>query len=590
MNNDKDLFNQLDDLFGEINVDQASLLVGGEISPSQNDYESELIEKLNNNEIELTDQVISEIRSNITEGGDVDLRLTEYLRNKYALDEEQEEVEEISEKYAIDIAQPKVIKEEAEDISQPLAHRQALPDQLGGYVKKNNLEHKPESEHKDSLTEKVEHLSSQLGIIRQTLDEQGQTIVAGIGQGGDGQTPGSGEVRLQKMDDVDMDGIKPGQTVCWDPDLNSGTGGWYPCDGGGGGGGTIQPATTGAVFGCQRVKGGKDQCADLYWGSKDDYDTWYNDGVTFEDIRNTAAKLIQSDIKAIAGCFALEYTPSSAYPGANESDNWIAAGLVDCDDNILPPESVSTSGTSSPLGPEGYFLVYDDPSDCGEGDEGCESTAVDYIGCSPVLPVDEDDTDPDAYTNELKYGDQVDYDSDPQLGVPVEDENGDPIVGVNAILAISFEGCDKDTMEGKYSVYYATATGIKVAYYTDSSVGAPDRSFFIANANCDTTVEPPEEQEQVIGCLAVDGCKEVSGVDEDGNVNKYGQIYFGNGVADDSDKVTNDSGSDVDNAQKLLFVVSKKDEIYTIDEITGEINAIWTVTYLDLDGNTKFIE
>ena len=594
MTNDKNLFNQLDDLFEEINVDQASLLVGGEIKPSQNDYESELIEKLNNNEIELTDQVISEIRSNITEGGDVDLRLTEYLRNKYALDEEQEEVEEISENYSIDIAQPKVIKEEAaeaEDILQPLDHIQALADQLGGYVKKNNLEQKPESEHKDSLTEKVEYLSSQLGIIRQALDEQGQTIVAGIGQGGDGQTPGSGEVRLQKMDDVDMDGIKPGQTVCWDPDLNSGTGGWYPCDGGGGGGGgTIQPATTGAVFGCQRVKGGKDQCADLYWGSKDDYDTWYNDGVTFGDIRNTNAKPIQSDIKAIAGCFSLEYTPSSTYPGANESDNWIAAGLVDCDDNILPPESVSASGTSSPLGPEGYFLVYDDPSDCGEGDEGCDGTAVDYIGCSPVLPVDEDDTEPDAYTNELKYGDQVDYDSDPQSGVSVEDENGDPIVGVNAILAISFEGCDKDTMEGKYSVYYATATGIKVAYYTDSTVGAQDRSFFIANANCDTTVEPPEEQEQVIGCLAVDGCKEVSGVDEDGDVNKYGQIYFGNGVVDDSDKVLDDSGSDVDNAQKLLFVVSKKDEIYTIDEITGEITAIWTVTYLDFDGNTKFID
>jgi hypothetical protein len=40
MNNDKDLFNQLDDLFEEINVDQASLLVGGEIAPSQNDYEA----------------------------------------------------------------------------------------------------------------------------------------------------------------------------------------------------------------------------------------------------------------------------------------------------------------------------------------------------------------------------------------------------------------------------------------------------------------------------------------------------------------------------------------------------------------------
>ena len=71
MTNDKDLFGQLDDLFESINLDEAADLAreaGSEIEPTQEEYEQELIQKLNNNEIELTDEVINEIKEVITEG------------------------------------------------------------------------------------------------------------------------------------------------------------------------------------------------------------------------------------------------------------------------------------------------------------------------------------------------------------------------------------------------------------------------------------------------------------------------------------------------------------------------------------------
>ena len=250
MTNDKDLFSQINDLFEGVNVDQASELVGEEIVPSQEDYEKELINKLNNNEIELTDEVIDEVKKVIVEGGEVDLRITEFLRKKFEIEQEEKAQQQFNEEVALprDEAKPFGLTESTETPAEPamsLDYIQNLAGDLSSFVKSKDLGKKSETEVSDALTEKVEYLTNQLGIIRQTLDEQGKSIVSGIGQGGDGQTPGSGEVRLQKMDDVDMDGIKPGQTVCWDPDLNSGTGGWYPCDGGGGsgGGGTIQPPT-----------------------------------------------------------------------------------------------------------------------------------------------------------------------------------------------------------------------------------------------------------------------------------------------------------------------------------------------------------
>ena len=56
------------------------------------------------------------------------------------------------------------------------------------------------------------------------------TMVSGIGQGGDGQTPGSGEVRVLKMDDVlHGNSISDGDVLVWDEVQ----GGFIPVSGGG---------------------------------------------------------------------------------------------------------------------------------------------------------------------------------------------------------------------------------------------------------------------------------------------------------------------------------------------------------------------
>lgn len=579
MTNDKDIFSQLDELFEDVDVDQAALLAGGEIEPTQEDYEKELIQKLNNNEIELTDKVIEEVKKVIKEGGEVDQRITEFLREKLNISEEVERTE------------PEVIAETRDDTpylfdtepeespTEVIDHIQLLANQLGGYVKKNNLQQKSEPEVADALTEKVEYLTNQLGIIRQTLDEQGKTIVSGIGQGGDGQTPGSGEVRLQKQDDVDMDGIKPGQTLCWDPDMYSGTGGWYPCDGGGGGGGgTIQPPTTGAVFGCKRVK----DCADLYWGPLSVYETWFDGGNLFGDL--TGAKLIKNDIKAITGAIAMSYEPQGTVPETFYSKEWNAVGVVDCNDVVLDSDSISTEGISSPVGPEGYFLVFDDPDGCGEDQEGCEPLPINPIGCPVLEPTDE-------YTNKLVWGTQDDYDNydvDTPTGVPIE-KDGSEIEGVLEIKAVTFEGCDRDSMRGKYNVYYTniSGAGIKIVSIYDDTFGVENRSAFIADAECDTNIPEEPIPPTIPGCLATDGCKEVSDVDTNGDPNNDGKLYWGNGIEAESLPVE-DNGLQVDGVQKLLFVISAPGTRYVVED-DGTITGDWQLTYQKFDGNNDTV-
>lgn len=586
MTNNKNFFNdELDDLFEGVSLDEASILAGGEIQPTQEEYEKELIDKLNNNEVEFTDEVIAEVKKVIREGGEVDQRITEFLRDKFEISNDEVEYSEPVSEDSQDT--PNLFKEnDYEDAGEVVNHIQDLANQLGGYVKKRNLDKKTEPEISDALTEKVDYLTSQLGIIRQTLDEQGQTIVAGIGQGGDGQSPGSGEVRLQKQDDVNMDGIQPGQTLCWDPDLYSGTGGWYACDGGGGGGGggTIQPAVQGAVWGCKKVK----DCADLYWGTKEEYEAWYADGA-LSDISVSTATLVKEEIRVINGCIALEYTPSSTSPGASTSDKWYAVGAVDCNDNIIDTEDIFTPGDSSVFGPQGYFLVYDDPSDCSELGEGCDPTQVEIHGCNPVL----DAVDP--LTNELRWGTEDDYNNwDPtetdadRLDIPVLDASGAAITNVKSITAVLFEGCDKTSMEGKYTIYYkeSGSSVSKFAEIYDDTSNVTDKSVFIANAQCDTTVQPPDPQDQILGCLAADGCKEVSGEDPAGNANPVGNLYWGDGDQATSDVVTDESGNPITDCQKLLFAVSAKDIEYEILP-DGTIDGVWEVSYLDFTGNIK---
>ena len=83
----------------------------------------------------------------------------------------------------------------------------------------------------DLLEERLQNMQRQLDRMRGIMMES--TMVSGIGQGGDGQTPGSGEVRILKMDDVIPDGIEDGNTLVWDANLGKFVPGHGSTSGGG---------------------------------------------------------------------------------------------------------------------------------------------------------------------------------------------------------------------------------------------------------------------------------------------------------------------------------------------------------------------
>ena len=88
------------------------------------------------------------------------------------------------------------------------------------------------------LQKQIFQISTSLGGLREA------TLVSGIGQGGDGQTPGSGEVRLARLDDVDLDleNLSDGDTLIWD----SSTGTFVGGAGGTGGGGAVSKIIAGS--------------------------------------------------------------------------------------------------------------------------------------------------------------------------------------------------------------------------------------------------------------------------------------------------------------------------------------------------------
>ena len=95
-----------------------------------------------------------------------------------------------------------------------------LSDKLSTYVNRTNTKY-VEPDPQD-LSVIVENLSKQIQDVRRLVLEN--TIVSGIGQGGDGQTPGSGEVWFYRLDDVNMDGLEDGDTIIWDQE----SGKWVP--------------------------------------------------------------------------------------------------------------------------------------------------------------------------------------------------------------------------------------------------------------------------------------------------------------------------------------------------------------------------
>ena len=84
--------------------------------------------------------------------------------------------------------------------------------QISKNAKSENLQLKEVSHSLDE--ERLRNLETELIKTRQLFREA--TMVSGIGQGGDGQTPGSGEVRLARLDDVSIDNINDGDSLIWD--------------------------------------------------------------------------------------------------------------------------------------------------------------------------------------------------------------------------------------------------------------------------------------------------------------------------------------------------------------------------------------
>ena len=94
-------------------------------------------------------------------------------------------------------------------------HIQATADRLGKFISSEDKKVRREIDGYNSLTEeerrdrKIQILENEVSKIAQMTrahfpGEGGENLVSGIGQGGDGQTPGSGAVWLWDLDDVDI--------------------------------------------------------------------------------------------------------------------------------------------------------------------------------------------------------------------------------------------------------------------------------------------------------------------------------------------------------------------------------------------------
>ena len=101
----------------------------------------------------------------------------------------------------------------------------------------------------------IEHLSAEVAKIKRMVTEN--TLVSGIGQGGDGQLPGSGEVRINRMDDVNPDGLEDGNILVWDGSVGK----WVP--------GRVDDGTIITV--CDNIDGGNSRGGDRYNGVYSNY-------------------------------------------------------------------------------------------------------------------------------------------------------------------------------------------------------------------------------------------------------------------------------------------------------------------------------
>ena len=125
-------------------------------------------------------------------------------------------VEEVVSTIQEDVVETPVEPTPEVDVTSQLNSVDYLADKLTRYVKRTNTGVQPEQEI--NINEAIENLTRQVHDVRRMVLEN--TIVSGIGQGGDGQTPGSGEVLLNRLDDVDPSQLNHGDTLVWDSEEN----------------------------------------------------------------------------------------------------------------------------------------------------------------------------------------------------------------------------------------------------------------------------------------------------------------------------------------------------------------------------------
>ena len=112
-----------------------------------------------------------------------------------------------------DLPEPAVFEDVVQTPEQPvMGMMDDLTNKLSTYLTRTGTKHK-EPDPQD-LQVVVENLQRQIQDVRRLVMES--TVVSGIGQGGDGQGPGSGEVWFKRLDDVDMNDLQDGDTIIWD--------------------------------------------------------------------------------------------------------------------------------------------------------------------------------------------------------------------------------------------------------------------------------------------------------------------------------------------------------------------------------------
>ena len=575
MTNDKDLFSQINELFDSASLDEASELIGDKIQPSQKEKEKELIEKLNRNEIEFTEDIVDAITDQLTTDGEIDPSLTEVLREHVELKKEREvedaedvveEVEEVDpsvylrQENPAEVVEPQVVKEpevQREDYISKLG--QTMSQTIARRFKQSAVDNSP----KDfQLSERIDHLNTQVAILRNALMESsGRSMVSGIGNSGDGSTPGSGEVRINNMDDVHIplaDGsglstglhsshgnsvydIPDGSVLVWDENIGP-DGGWTVADGAslGGSGGTIQEPQSGRVSGCKTIS----VCGDLYWGSLSAFNSW-NPG----DSAPAGATLVERDVKSIQSIIAFDYNPQA--DGNFYSDTWTIIGLEKCDGSFVDNKTVKgISGPFDTVDCQTLFIVYSDPDACVEGLEGCSEINVPVFDCQQAV----------APGGELRWG--TADESALNIGELQLDNNGDPITGVTGIVSAIFEGCDEVTRKGRYNIYYVKngQTIINKHSFIDTSDQAVDKGIYIANASC--VVEQPPVDNTPVFCQVTPCAK----------TNLGSELVFSDGT--NNIPVLDDAGNPITDAI-AVFAAFSYDAASSVTGNTGTYNVIY---------------